>query len=157
MSSPSDADFAGDSDSDVVMIDHDDVSNYNPEQLLPQPPETLSAIRAWLQPTAYDVAGGEYHKHLASHAPGTGAWLTASDTYQEWLHGDEHGLLWIRGIPGSGKSVVAASLVDELARANPGCPVLFFFSRQIIDANHEPEALLRDWLDQLLRYSPPLQ
>lgn len=156
MSSPVDV-TASNSDSDVVLIDHDDVSNYNPDQILPQPPKVLCAIRAWLQPTAYDIAGGEYRKHLASRAPGTGAWLTASATYQQWLHGAEHGLLWIRGIPGSGKSVVAASLVDELSRASPGCPVLFFFFRQIIDANHAPEALLRDWLDQLLRYSPPLQ
>lgn len=32
-----------------------------------------------------------------------------------------------------------------------------FFFRQIISANHTPQALLRDWMDQVLRYSPPLQ
>ena len=157
MSPPSDISAASESDSDIVKISHDDISNYNPGHILPQPPSTLAAIHAWLQPTHYDIAGGEYCKHLASHAPGTGAWLTATPTYQQWLHGPQNGLLWIRGIPGSGKSVIAASLVDELSRTNPGCPVLFFFFRQIIDANHVPEALLRDWLDQLLRYSPPLQ
>jgi hypothetical protein len=63
----------------------------------------------------------------------------------------------MQGIPGSGKSVVAAHLIDELAQSNPGSPVLYFFFRHIIDANHEPAALLRDWLDQVLEYSPPLQ
>lgn len=149
-------DTAGDSD-DLVVVDRDDVSNYNPEQILPQPPETILRIRSWLKPTPYDIAAGEYRKHLSSHVAGTGAWLTSSTAYQSWLHGDEHGLLWIRGIPGSGKSVMAAKLIDELATSNPGCPVLFFFFRQIIDANHAPEALLRDWMDQLLPYSPPLQ
>ncbi|KAF2872304.1 hypothetical protein BDV95DRAFT_569451 [Massariosphaeria phaeospora] len=66
-------------------------------------------------------------------------------------------MLWIKGIPGSGKSVVAAHLVEELTRSNLGAPVLYFFFRHIIDANHEPAALLRDWTDQILQYSAPLQ
>lgn len=146
-----------DSDVDAVIIDRDDISNYNPEQILPEDPKTIQKIRAWLQPTSYDIGGGEYRKHLASHVAGTGAWLTSSAIYQQWLQSDEHGLLWIKGIPGSGKSVMAANLIHEIAQANPGCPVLYFFFRQIIDANHEPEALLRDWMDQVLEYSPPLQ
>ena len=146
-------------DDDAVLIDRDDISNYNPEQILPERPETIHNIRSWLQPTSYNDVGGEYRRHLASHVPGTGAWLTSSAEYRQWLQGTDgpQGLLWIRGIPGSGKSVIAAKLIDELARTNPGCPVLFFFFRQIIKANHSPQALLRDWMDQLLEYSPPLQ
>jgi hypothetical protein len=142
---------------DGVLIDRDDISNYNPEQILPENPSVIRAIRSWLDPTDYSLDSGEYHKHLASHMPGTGSWLTSSDNYHEWLDRKEHGLLWVKGIPGSGKSVVAAHLIDEISRSNPGVPVLYFFFRQIIDANHEPAALLRDWLDQVLAYSPPLQ
>ncbi|CAI4215619.1 unnamed protein product [Parascedosporium putredinis] len=129
-------------DDGVVVVHPDDVSNYNPEQILPLQPAVVEKIRVWLGPTDYNVAGGEYRRHLASHVVGTGTWLTATPTYQQWLHSAEHGLLWIKGIPGSGKSVMAATLADELARANPGSP---------------PEALLRDWTHQLLQYSPPLQ
>lgn len=146
-----------DEDIDAVLIGRDDISDYNPEQILPELPGVIAKIRDWLQPTAYDIAGGEYRKHISSHVAGTGAWLTSSDVYQKWLNGDEHGLLWIKGIPGSGKSVMAAKLIHDLAQSNPASPVLFFFFRQIIDANHEPQALLRDWLDQILSYSPPLQ
>lgn len=149
--------ISSDEEMDAVFIGRDDISDYNPEQLLPEPPEVIGRIQEWLQPTAYDIAGGEYRRHLSSHVAGTGHWLTSSDAYQEWLNSEEHGLFWIKGIPGSGKSVMAASLIDELAKSHPGSPVLFFFFRQIIDANHEPRALLRDWMDQLLSYSPPLQ
>ncbi|KAJ4172569.1 hypothetical protein NW754_002770 [Fusarium falciforme] len=152
-----DSPVAVDSDVDVEMIDRDDISNYNPEQILPESPENIQKIRSWLEPTSYDNVGGEFRKHQAAHVGGTGVWLTSSSTYQEWLQGEEHGLLWIKGIPGSGKSVMAANLVNEIAASNPGCPVLFFFFRQIIDANHEPKALLRDWLDQVLDYSPPFR
>ncbi|VUC24921.1 unnamed protein product [Clonostachys rosea] len=145
------------SDGDAIVISRDDISDYNPGQVLPQPEKTLQQIRAWIQPTPYEIAGGEYRKHLASHAAGTGAWLTSSATYKQWLQDDQHGLLWIKGIPGSGKSVIAAKLIDQLSRDNPGSPVVFFFFRQIIQANHKPDALLRDWMDQFLKYSPPLQ
>ncbi|OHF03615.1 hypothetical protein CORC01_00934 [Colletotrichum orchidophilum] len=149
--------MASQSGDEAVVIDRDDVSNYNPEHILPEPPEVIQKLRAWLKPTSYDLESSEYHKHLSSHAPGTGEWLTNSQSYKDWLLGEDTGLLWIKGIPGSGKSVLASSIVKELSANNPGCPILYFFFRQIIDANHEPVALLRDWLDQVLVYSPPLQ
>ncbi|KAF6802340.1 hypothetical protein CSOJ01_11656 [Colletotrichum sojae] len=144
-------------DSDAVVLDRDDVSNYNPENILPQSSEAIAKLRAWLQPTSYGSESGEYRKHLSSHAAGTGNWLTASAAYKKWLGDENDGFLWIKGIPGSGKSVMASKIIRELSLANPGTPILYFFFRQIIDANHEPAALLRDWLDQILLYSPPLQ
>ncbi|KAF7550768.1 hypothetical protein G7046_g7911 [Stylonectria norvegica] len=140
---------------DVVLIDQDDVSNYNHDNILPETPQSIAEIRAWLKPTEYNLESGEYRKHLAAHLPGTGAWLTSLDQYRQWHDGKDHGLLWIRGIPGSGKSVFAANLAHTFSQE--GAPVLFFFFRQIIHANHQPINLLRDWLDQVLRYSPPLQ
>ncbi|TGJ88327.1 hypothetical protein E0Z10_g425 [Xylaria hypoxylon] len=151
------ASTGSDIDSDTVAIDRDDISNYNPDHILPQSPEVIASIRQWLQPTAYKDAFGEYRKHLASHAAGTGVWLTLSATYGEWLQNEKVGTLWIKGIPGSGKSVIAAQLINDLTAKYPGTPVLYFFFRQIIDANHRPTALLCDWLDQVLIYSPPLQ
>ncbi|CAI0644089.1 unnamed protein product [Colletotrichum noveboracense] len=148
---------ASHSDSDAVMIGRDDISDYNPGQILPEPPEVIENLRAWLQPTKYDLESGEYRKHLSSYAPGTGEWITSNSTYDHWLKGEEQGLLWIKGIPGSGKSVLTSKIVRDLSQNQPATPVLYFFFWKIIDANHEPVALLRDWLDQLLVYSPPLQ
>lgn len=142
-------------DEDLVIIDNDQISNYNMDNILPESPATIAELRAWLKPTEYNLDSGEYRKHLASRLEGTGAWLTESEEYRQWHNGSEDGLLWIKGIPGSGKSVVAASLIENFA--TEGVPVLFFFFRQIIDANHRPVNLLRDWLDQVLVYSPPLQ
>ncbi|KAL5350008.1 hypothetical protein ACLOAV_005044 [Pseudogymnoascus australis] len=140
---------------DAVLLGRNDVSDFNDGNILPQPPETLAKIRKWLNPTAYDGKDSEFAKHLASHLAGTGLWVRNSTAYMEWHTGTEHGLLWIRGIPGSGKSVVAATLVDQLRRE--GVPVLYFFFRQTIDTNHSPVTALRDWLDQVLAFSPPLQ
>ncbi|XWW94227.1 hypothetical protein V2A60_002170 [Cordyceps javanica] len=126
-------------------------------EISPLTAEKLTKVREWLQPTAYDISGGEYRKHASSYLLGTGNWLTSSPEYQRWLMSRDDGLLWIKGIPGSGKSVMAAKIIAELAASDSKCPVLYFFFRQIIHANHDPVALLRDWMDQLLERSPVLQ
>ncbi|KAM6530703.1 hypothetical protein FSOLCH5_000201 [Fusarium solani] len=142
-------------DNDVVVVGRDDVSNYNPDNILPESEDTIAKIRQWLRPTEYNLDGSEYRKHLASHLANTGEWLPRLDRYETWHNSPDHGLLWIRGVPGSGKSVIAATLAHRLSQED--VPVLYFFFRQIVDANHRPINLLRDWLDQILLYSPPLQ
>jgi hypothetical protein len=140
---------------DAVLLDRDDVSDFNEENILPVSPDKRADIRKWLQPTVYNDEGSEFRKHLSSHLDNTGNWLLDAPRYRQWHSAKDNGILWIKGIPGSGKSVVAATLIDHLKKEK--VPVLYFFFRQIIDANHVPQAALRDWLDQLLEYSPPLQ
>jgi Ankyrin repeats (3 copies)/NACHT domain len=116
----------------------------------------ISQIKQWLSPTEFDSDTSEYKKHLNSHVHGTGKWIQATDQYKSWYETDEVGDLWIRGIPGSGKSVVAASLVCDL-KSIGDAPVLFFFFRSIILSNRTPHSLLRDCSYQLLDYSHSLQ
>jgi nucleoside-triphosphatase THEP1 len=87
---------------------------------------------------------------------GTAEWILATDQYKRWYETGEIGDLWIRGIPGSGKSVAASSLIQRLQRKGDA-PVLFFFFRHIILSNRSPQSLMRDCLYQLLDHSPSLQ
>lgn len=91
---------------DAIIITQDDISNYNPSQILPLSATKIAEICKWLQPTEYHIPGGEYRRHLASHMPGTGRWLLSSEAYMQWLNSKDDGLLCIKGIPGSGKSVI---------------------------------------------------
>ncbi|KAJ5633076.1 hypothetical protein N7490_009415 [Penicillium lividum] len=122
-----------DSDSDTVLLGAEDVEGFNSDNILPLPASELAKITKWLKPTLYDFARGEYSRHSASYLLGTGTWLTSTQIYQQWHSGD-NGLLWEEDLP-----------------------VVYFFFRQIIEANHKPIAALRDWLCQVLNYSPPLQ
>ncbi|PLN83593.1 ankyrin repeat-containing domain protein [Aspergillus taichungensis] len=108
------------------------------------------------KPETIHSPASEYQKHLNSHVSGTGQWILDTDQYRRWFEGGDQGALWIRGIPGSGKSVVAASLVRKL-QAQAECPVLFFFFREIIMSNRTPQALLRDFARGLLPRCPSLQ
>ncbi|KAI9164028.1 Ankyrin-2 [Paramyrothecium foliicola] len=116
----------------------------------------MAEVREWLQPTDYLAESGEFRRHLLSQAPGTGLWLCKTDEYRKWHDSPDHGSLWIKGVPGAGKSVMAASIIQHL-RTTEDCPVLFFFFRNIVAANFSPRALFQDWLAQLLPHSPKLQ
>ena len=118
-------------------------------------PEDLAKIHKWLQPTDYMAESGEFHRHLLSQAPGTGLWICDTLKFQQWQDSGEHSSLWIKGVPGAGKSVTAASMIEYLKKEN--VPVLFFFFRYIIVANRRPRSLVRDWLSQLLPHSLRLQ
>ncbi|KAM0354385.1 hypothetical protein ACHAPU_001429 [Fusarium lateritium] len=129
------------------FVEHDDTA---------LSPETIAQLREWLQPTDYLAESGEYRRHLLSQAPGTGLWICETEEYRRWHDSPDHGSLWIKGVPGAGKSVTAASLIQHL-RTTENCPVLFFFFRNIVAANFSPRALIRDWLAQLLPFSAKLQ
>jgi ankyrin repeat protein len=129
------------------FVDHEDTA---------LSPETVAELREWLQPTDYLAESSEYRRHLLSQAPGTGLWICETEEYRKWHDSPDHGSLWIKGVPGAGKSVMAASLIQHL-RTTENCPVLFFFFRNIVAANFSPRALIQDWLAQLLPHSPKLQ
>lgn len=133
-------------------------------------------ILSWLNPTEYDLPGNDYKKHLGAYVPGTGQWVDQYPAYRSWLGsaGDKlavgkdtdsgvhipppgaHGAscLYVRGVAGSGKSVFAASIIQQLQEA--GQAVLFFFFRQIVDKNHAAKYLVRDLAAQMMLQSDGL-
>jgi ankyrin repeat protein len=119
-------------------------------------PEELTKVQAWLQPTDYGAQSSEFNRHLSSQAPGTGLWICETSKYQQWQESNDHGSLWIKGVPGAGKSVTAAAMIQYLQKTK-STPVLYFFFRYIISANRRPRSLVRDFLAQLLPYSSRLQ
>jgi ankyrin repeat protein len=116
----------------------------------------MAEIKDWLCPTDSDPPASEYQKHINSYVPGTGEWILDTDQYRRWREADDQGALWIRGIPGSGKSVVAARFIQKFL-AQEDCPVLFFFFREIIMSNRAPRSLCQDFACGLLPHSPQLQ
>ncbi|TEY28027.1 hypothetical protein BOTCAL_1064g00020 [Botryotinia calthae] len=119
-------------------------------------PDELRKIEAWLEPTDYLNDSSEFNRHIASRAPDTGLWVCDTTQYQQWHNTGDQGSLWVKGVPGAGKSVISASLVQHL-KATEKAPVLSFFFRHIIESNRRSRNLICDWLAQLLKYSVDLQ
>lgn len=141
---------------DFVIIERKDIEQYDTKGIVPLSRKEIANIRQWLQPTDYLADSSEYKKHLNSHLRGTGAWIERTEAYQKWHDSPNHGALWIKAIAGAGKSVLAATIAAKLA-SRENVPVLFFFFRQIVATNHHPQSLARDFIAQLLDYSPVLQ
>ncbi|KAL5316387.1 hypothetical protein ACEPPN_015432 [Leptodophora sp. 'Broadleaf-Isolate-01'] len=133
---------------DFVIIEHSDANSQNSQ-------ESVQKITEWLAPTEYSSEGSEFRKHVGAHSPGTGNWIFSTHQVEKWSRSEDVGTLWIKGIPGSGKSVVAANLIKTFLEKESH-PVLYFFFRHTIDSNSRPIFLVRDFLAQLLPHSTQL-
>ena len=60
---------------------------------------------------------GEEEARVPRHCPGTCRWVFETSMFANFLSAENHdNMLWISGRPGSGKSVLAKFLVDEVSR-----------------------------------------
>ncbi|KAH7142003.1 ankyrin repeat-containing domain protein [Dactylonectria macrodidyma] len=109
---------------------------------------TLEATLDWLTPTDYDGDGSEYHKHAGIKVPGTSDWLFEHHDFQSWSSSTDRDLLWIKGVPGSGKSILASSVIERL-RSIDGSIVAYFFFRRIIPSNCTFASMVRDIIAQI--------
>jgi hypothetical protein len=110
-----------------------------------------------VQPTDSLGDGGESKTHLNSHVPQTGTWIQSTYTNLKWDKSTPSFVIWIKGIPGTLKSCLfGTSITAKFARTENRC-VLYIFFRRIVASNHRPITPVRDWLSQVLIYSPWLQ
>lgn len=88
---------------------------------------------------------------LKLRRPGTGVWLTESDDFKRWLN-TPHSKLWLRGIPGAGKTVLASSVIQEaLIASDPSVAVVFFYCDYKDVATQDPLNILGSLARQLAR------
>ena len=60
-------------------------------------------------------------------SPGTGLWLTEGQEFRQWLE-TRNARLWLYGIPGAGKTVLASSVIEEALRTvSPSIAVAYFY------------------------------
>lgn len=54
-----------------------------------------------------------HHRACSQYEPGTGDWVLRSDDWKAWISGTKRAL-WIHGIPGAGKTVLASHLIESI-------------------------------------------
>ncbi|PMD16249.1 hypothetical protein NA56DRAFT_673429 [Hyaloscypha hepaticicola] len=78
--------------------------------------EVIDQLEASLLPEELaQVQSSKYHRHLSSQAPETGLWICETSKYQQWQDASEHGTLWIKGVPGAGKSPLITCPLDDFS------------------------------------------
>ncbi|KAJ5485590.1 hypothetical protein N7539_005578 [Penicillium diatomitis] len=69
-------------------------------------------VLEWFAPETY---GPQQSDHLSRRREGTGRWFIESVEFQTWLSTEKQ-ILFCPGIPGAGKTILSAIVIDELGR-----------------------------------------
>lgn len=83
-------------------------------------------LLSWLCPVDYRA---EHSDFLGKRQPGTGQWLLYSDEFQDW-HKTKGRSLLCQGIPGAGKTIMAATVIDYIStqqQENPDIALAFIY------------------------------
>lgn len=88
------------------------------------------------------------NKAIGRRHPGTGSWFLESLLFKKWKS-ETLRHLWLHGIPGCGKTVLSATIIDHLQHLDPSRVVLYFFF-DISDIDKQSlDKLLRSLVAQL--------
>lgn len=96
-------------------------------------------IMRWLSPKDKNPRyyKKRYNELIKRRCPGTCRWLLDEDHYLDWRQRDtSDSVLWLRGSPGTGKSMLTATVVEQLSKPETTL-VLYYF----IDSRSNDHAL----------------
>lgn len=80
---------------------------------------------------------------------GTGLWLTKGDSFQAWLRSPD-GNLWLYGIPGAGKTVLASAVIqDTIETLKSGESVAYFYCDYKDESRQDPQNIFGSIAAQL--------
>lgn len=84
-------------------------------------------------------------------SPGTGLWLTEGHEFRRWLE-TKNARLWLYGIPGAGKTVLASSMIEEALQINsPSTAVAYFYCDYKDTATHDLSNILGSLAQQFAK------
>ncbi|KAL8943110.1 MAG: hypothetical protein Q9211_001098 [Gyalolechia sp. 1 TL-2023] len=82
---------------------------------------------------------------------GTGSWLIESQEFQHWCQ-TKNAKLWLYGIPGAGKTVLASTVIEEVLRGSSvNHAVAFFYCDYKDPATQKPHLVLGSLIQQIAK------
>ncbi|KAH8880982.1 hypothetical protein GQ53DRAFT_889213, partial [Thozetella sp. PMI_491] len=83
-------------------------------------------------------------------APNTGNWLLTSPEFLQFEKGTRS--LWCHGLPGVGKTVMSAIVIDYISNTKPpDTAIIYHYFDYVSAAQHPPETICRIFLRQLVQ------
>ncbi|KAH9235751.1 hypothetical protein K456DRAFT_1770986, partial [Colletotrichum gloeosporioides 23] len=116
-----------------------------------------TAILSWISDEPYEM----HHKLTHSEVlEGTGQWILCDPTFLHWANESASSILWLHGIPGSGKSKLTSVVVSQALQAFreklAPAPVYFYCSRDPAEPGRsDPSRILASIARQLSTSSSP--
>ncbi|KAH0559391.1 hypothetical protein GP486_004095 [Trichoglossum hirsutum] len=106
-------------------------------------------ILQWLSPIPYEQ---HHNTNKRDVLEGTGSWIWRENAMIEWRNSSESSVLWLRGIPGSGKIKLVSIVLEELlTNSQDGhCLAYFYCARNTAEPERSnPEEILRSVVRQM--------
>ncbi|KAL2073364.1 hypothetical protein VTL71DRAFT_10688 [Oculimacula yallundae] len=109
--------------------------------------EVQRNILEWLSPPGESKSTSEI---FATLHPGTGQWLLEESEYVDWT-GGQSSMLWCYGDPGTGKSVLASLVVNEMVMQSEAknAAVISFFFDYLNQQDQTVDKILRNLIKQI--------
>ncbi|KAJ3906967.1 ankyrin repeat-containing domain protein, partial [Lentinula edodes] len=86
------------------------------------PNDEEKKLQEWLSAPNSSI---NYTTALNKRTPGTGVWIFDHPIYNAWR--EEHGILWIQGKAGSGKTVLLSTIIENLSKNSPSQVFYHYF------------------------------
>ncbi|KAJ3859255.1 hypothetical protein EV359DRAFT_68314 [Lentinula novae-zelandiae] len=86
------------------------------------PNDEEKKLQEWLSAPNSSI---NYTTALNKRTPGTGVWIFDHPIYNAWR--EEHGILWIQGKAGSGKTVLLSTIIENLSKNFPSQVFYHYF------------------------------
>ncbi|CAN9432099.1 unnamed protein product [Alternaria alternata] len=84
-------------------------------------------------------------------------WVLSNDAFQQWQRDPQTQLLWVKGDPGKGKTMLLCGIIDELRSSMPKTALLSYFLCQATFSHlNSATAVLRGLLYMLITQQPSL-
>lgn len=84
-------------------------------------------------------------------------WILDNDDFRQWKQNQQSSLLWIKGDPGKGKTMLLCGIIDELKKQHPSeCLLSYFFCQATDSRINSATAVLRGLLFLLIDQQPSL-
>jgi hypothetical protein len=109
-------------------------------------------IFEWLSMIRYI---GHYRSREKILMPESGTWLMEKPEFVEWMDSSTSSILWLHGIPGSGKSMLVARVIQymqsRMPEADGQAPLAYFYCARTANEpeRSDPVELLRSIIEQL--------
>ncbi|RYP90715.1 hypothetical protein DL770_003180 [Monosporascus sp. CRB-9-2] len=124
-----------------------------------QESQRLSDLKTWLHATSCANEQKRY-SDIRREFPGTGRWLLDNQSIKEWMdpiYPTIPPLLWLNGIPGAGKTILASLIVEECRKLSIHPDVLYFYYG-IDECPRDERRKISQWFRHLVEdLEPPRQ
>ena len=104
----------------------------------------------WLQPTS--VVEHEVLLDRNHYLSNTCGWILRNKNFQEWITSEERSFLWVHGLPGAGKSVLAAYSMRAIEERSVCC--CYFFCKWDDPSKRTASSIIRTIVYQLAQKFP---